>query len=1057
MWWTIAVWLTATILGELLRPEQRIPKAASIDDFQFPTATADRKIPVVAGTVQISGPNLVWYGDYRVSAITAESGGSGITGLFGGGDEQVVGYRYYAGMHFVLCHGPIDAFKRISFEKKDAWVGSIKDGTITIDEPELFGDKDSAGGVEATVDFHSGEFNQSVNAYLDEKLGNGLGIPAWRGLAYLVWHTPGYVGNSPYLRPMVFEVERFPRPLNSGKHNINGDANPAELLYELHINYDWGAGMAPGLIDKASFISAANKLHSEGLGISAIWNNQATVEDIARQILEHIDGIIYSDEVTGKRVLKLIRNDYVISNLPVLDPSNVISLDKFSRGAWDETTNEVVVSYTDRADGFVGRTITAQDLANQHIQAAVVSVSLDFQGASNSDTAGLIAWRELRMRSQPMAQATVQTNRMAGTYRPGDPIRFTWPELGITDMVLRVAHIRYGELTNGRIQIDLVQDLFGIGDGEFTQPSIYAPAPPSQWTPISQPPSPAPNAAVIEAPYWWIAGDPAVTDKDTGNLLTVAQRPGGDAEGYEVWTRRSTQAFERRGVVPMFTQTAVLAADLAIENTSTILLSSAIDFDLINGDDRVRGETLIIVEGEWIAYDPAQVTKTGPGAYTLANVWRGVLDTVPAAHSSGARVWLVWEGSGTTADSYPPTDVVDSKLLTITSQGTLPIASAGIITTAFDQRTSRPYAPGNVQINGEYYPIAILGAYTISWAHRDRLTQTNVTAQTNASIGPESGTTYTLRLYGETDTLLRTETGLTGTSYTWSDEETDTGITIPGSSGSDYDAEVLADAPLAYWRFDETSGSTAIDSVGGYNGTYTGGYTLGQPGIPSSGRPSVSLNGTSGYINCGAPAALKLTAAWTLEAWVYLTGTPSGCGVITELDTGSSNPVLYELGFGIDQGTGSTLRVGYYTGGPTWNVVVGPTLSLYTWHQIIGTWDGTTLRLYADGAEVASGAQTPGPVAGMNGIRIGVSHSATSPKYFPGKIDEAAIYNYALAPSRVSAKYTAGSVAVNRLNGSVRAEIESVRSGLTSHQAHNISVDRAGWGYNWDKYWDTAP
>jgi hypothetical protein len=93
----------------------------------------------------------------------------------------------------------------------------------------------------------------------------------------------------------------------------------------------------------------------------------------------------------------------------------------------------------------------------------------------------------------------------------------------------------------------------------------------------------------------------------------------------------------------------------------------------------------------------------------------------------------------------------------------------------------------------------------------------------------------------------------------------------------------------------------------------------------------------------------------------------------------------------------------------------------------------------------------------MNGIRIGVSHSATSPKYFPGKIDEAAIYNYALAPSRVSAKYTAGSVAVNRLNGSVRAEIESVRSGLTSHQAHNISVDRAGWGYNWDKYWDTAP
>lgn len=44
-------------------------------------------------------------------------------------------------------------------------------------------------------------------------------------------------------------------------------------------------------------------------------------------------------------------------------------------------------------------------------------------------------------------------------------------------------------------------------------------------------------------------------------------------------------------------------------------------------------------------------------------------------------------------------------------------------------------------------------------------------------IGPEAGTTYTLGIFGETDALLRTVTGLTGTSYTYlaADEQADSG------------------------------------------------------------------------------------------------------------------------------------------------------------------------------------------------------------------------------------------------------------------------------------------
>lgn len=1017
----LAIWLVTTILGQLLRPKTKKPKPAGLDDFNFPTATADRKIPVVAGTVQIRGSNLVWYGDYRTKAIKVDSGG----GPFGGGGDQVVGYRYYVGMHFVLCHGPIDAFLRIGFEKKTAWTGSVKDGQVYIDKPELFGDEDAEGGVRARVDFHSGETAQAVNAYLSGQLGGD--IPAWGGLAYAVWQRPGYVGNSPSIRPMVFELRRLPRPLNSGKHDIAGDANPAELLYELHIDPDWGAGMAPAQLDTASFLAAADTLHAEGLGISMIWDRQGTVGDFAQQILEHIDGLIYSDPVTGLRTLKLIRQDYTVGNLPLLDQTNVLALDKLSRGAWDETTNEVVVSYTDRADDFAQRTVTAQDLANQHIQAAVISASLDYQGASNPTTAQLIAWRELRLRSQPMAQITLQVNRTAHAFRPGDPFRLTWPELGITDMVFRVGQIRYGELTEGRIQLDAVQDLFA------TDASIYAPTPATGWQSPSQAPAAAPAGAALEAPYWWIAGDPTITDKSTGNLLTVAQRPGGDVDGYEIWTRRAAQAFALRGLAGGFTPTGVLVSALPLATTTTLTLTSTVDLDLLEGADRARGETLALVDAEWIAYDPAQVTDNGDGTFTFAGVWRGVLDTVPAAHSAGARVWLLAEASGTTADSYPPTDSVDVRMLTLTSQGTLALTSAPIISKTFTQRPSRPYPPADVKVNGVSYPAAILGAYALTWKHRDRTAQQNVIPQTDASVGPETDTTYTLRLYGETDTLLRTETGLTGTSYTWTAEEADSGL---GSGGDSQFGSVVA-----LLHFDGTDGSTTFTDVKGHVFTPAGNAQI-DTAQSKFGGASGLFDGTGDYISTPSSADFAYgTGDLTWELWVRL-ATTAGNQYI--LDHGSNGGTLQYNGglqyYNATTGTGSPL----YT--------TKPALTAGTWHHIAVSRSAGTTRLFVDGVLKASGADSRNYAA--QALRFG--YYGGGGFGFSGHLDEVRItkgvarYTADFTPPAAPFPDTAGDA---RLNGRIRAELESVRGGLTSHQTHNITVDRAGWGYSYGSYW----
>lgn len=43
---------------------------SEIKDFDLPTAEEGRPIPVVFGTVKITGANVLWYGDVRSTAIT---------------------------------------------------------------------------------------------------------------------------------------------------------------------------------------------------------------------------------------------------------------------------------------------------------------------------------------------------------------------------------------------------------------------------------------------------------------------------------------------------------------------------------------------------------------------------------------------------------------------------------------------------------------------------------------------------------------------------------------------------------------------------------------------------------------------------------------------------------------------------------------------------------------------------------------------------------------------------------------------------------------------------
>jgi len=60
-WFMILLWAATFAVSQLLTPKPEVEdaKAATIDEFNFPTATEGRVIPLGWGTYKVEGPNVL--------------------------------------------------------------------------------------------------------------------------------------------------------------------------------------------------------------------------------------------------------------------------------------------------------------------------------------------------------------------------------------------------------------------------------------------------------------------------------------------------------------------------------------------------------------------------------------------------------------------------------------------------------------------------------------------------------------------------------------------------------------------------------------------------------------------------------------------------------------------------------------------------------------------------------------------------------------------------------------------------------------------------------------
>jgi len=238
---------------------------------------------------------------------------------------------------------------------------------------------------------------------------------------------------------------------------------------------------------------------------------------------------------------------------------------------------------------------------------------------------------------------------------------------------------------------------------------------------------------------------------------------------------------------------------------------------------------------------------------------------------------------------------------------------------------------------------------------------------------------------------------------------TSTPTSTPTVTGglSAYQAAVLADAPVSYWRLGELSGTTAADSRDGNSGTITGGVTLGGAGaLPADTNKAMAFNGIDGYVSVASSANLNITGDLSLELWAK----PGVLGVTMEVaqkgGTGGSATWQYRLRLSASKHWQGNV----FSGSTTYTVTDPGTPSTSRWDHLVLTRSGSTLTLYVNGVSVDT-TTASGALNTSSGILAIGRRGADATDYFQGAIDEVAVYNTGLSPARVLAHYTAANTA----------------------------------------------
>ncbi len=686
-------------------------------------------------------------------------------------------------LHMGICAaGEGLTLTRVYVGEKVAWSGEAQlSDSFQIDKLSLFGGKKKEGGLFGTMHWLDGNRLQKLPTEAARRQGSDNDtLPGYRGIASLFFTGVGRLGgftwasNNPYLRGISARLRRPSLGLNPdlalipiapGSNRVG--ANGAHVIYEIMTNQDWGLGQDPSGIDRAAFEKAAKVLYDEGFALSFLWKESTECEAIIGEVLDHIHATMYPHPRTGLQTIRLLRGDYKLEDLPVINSSNA-KLTNRQRKFWGETGNEVVVTWTSPSNE-KEQTVTAQDLANIAAQGEVISTARNYYMVRHRDLALRLAERELVASSAPLVSLEAAFDRTKWDISPGDVLNLQWPEEGIESMAVRVVRVNYGTIEDSRITVSLMEDIFTFGETAYSSDGDD-----DLESPDDDPlPEPLTLAKGFTAPVRVVGeamglDDPADVEMPTAYVVVIGARETEADLVFELYDEVTLPTGRVvRGSVGswLFSGSGTLISRMAAEGETSI--ESLADFQ---GRQPQEGDYLLVgnvADGEEKC-EIVLVYASDDAGFVLK---RGIADTVPRNWPAGTRVWDLQNVAPFVDPTVRATgENISYWLAPTTAGGVLDLEDAPEMVVPVSNRAQRPIRPANVAVNGQNFTRVETGTdttVTVTWANRSRTLESGVPLLwEDGNVSGESGQTTRVALLDDAGNQVHLTTDISGTSHT---------------------------------------------------------------------------------------------------------------------------------------------------------------------------------------------------------------------------------------------------------------------------------------------------
>lgn len=549
-----------------------------------------------------------------------------------------------------------------------------------------------------------------------------------------------------YFRPLLGNPE-------GGSTSKAFDINPIHKIREI-ITDDTAMNKPESDVNDVNFMNAADRIYSEGLGISWAITEKSCMDAI-NELCAHIEAGVRVNRQSGLYEVVLFRDDWFSEDeIHILPQSKIKSLQLEVQNA-DEAINQLNVSYYNQKAIKDSSFSISENAAIKNLHGRVNAEEVKFPYFMNQRNAAIVAQWKIKQLSTPAWSGTFTTGFYeARKWNRYDIVKISWPKKNIVDLPVRIMSISLGSGSNNSVTIDFVE-VIPYSDDLSSSVVIDAPI---DMTPM--PPRPALFRA-FELSYFeavQLNGQKSVDDElayspDIGYAAAIAKRPQSNSLNALMYTSSGVE-YERASTI-QYCETAELDQNIG-------RMSSSFAVKSIGNIGSVRPGSQIIVNDEVMVYQSFDADTK------ILTVRRGALDTTPQSHASGAVLYFSDDFIAVDPTEYAVSEIIDVKALTTTPSGVLSLEAPGkeVVITG---RAIKPYPPANVKINEMYFPETsiITADLVLSWVHRNRVQQTggDILGWYDGGVTVESGTTYSVEVSSE-DVILHSASNINIESHT---------------------------------------------------------------------------------------------------------------------------------------------------------------------------------------------------------------------------------------------------------------------------------------------------